>query len=364
MAVTSRVPAERVRAQILAILDRWGMPEDLARTTAEVMTETDLMGVDSHGISMLTSYERMRQAGQVRLDARPRVVRDGGPTALVDGGASLGHPVAAMAMELAITKAQAHGIGAVSVVNSHHFGAAGWYARLAATRGLLGLVTSSARSVLLVPTGGAAPMLGTNPIAFAAPARRNRSFVLDMATTTVAANKVKVYELNGKPVPEGWVVDGQGHPVTDSALAMEQLFRRPEGGLTPLGGSAAGGGHKGYGLAMMAQILGATLSGGSFSPLRERNRMGADEPDNIGHFFLALDPAAFRLPGAFEDDLDDAIDALHAMPAADPARPVLVAGEPEEAEREARLAQGIPMPDTLLRQIAEICGRCGAPSLL
>ncbi len=357
------IPAERVRAQVAAILDAWGMPADLAATTAEVMTDTDLMGVDSHGISMLMLYERMRDAGQVRLDARPRVVRDGGVTALVDGGAGLGHPVAAFAMDLAMEKARAHGIGAVGVFNSHHFGAAGWYARRAATQGLLGLVTSSARSVLLVPTGGAAPMLGTNPIAFAAPARRNRPFVLDMATTTVAANKVKVYELNGKPIPEGWVVDGQGRPVTDSAAAMEQLFRRPEGGLTPLGGDAAGGGHKGYGLAMMAQILAATLTGASFSPLRERDRRGADEPDNIGHFFLAMDPAAFRPPGAFEDELDATVDALHAMPAADPAQPVLVAGEPEEMEREARLAAGIPMPETLLAQIRAICGRCGAASL-
>ncbi len=357
------IPAAQLRAQILAILRAWGMPEELAQTTAEVMTETDLMGVDSHGISMLVSYERMRAAGQVKLDARPRVVRDGGVTALVDGGAGLGHPVAAMAMRLAMEKARAHGVGVVGVFNSHHFGAAGWYARLAAAEGLVGLVMSSARSLMLVPTGGALPMLGTNPIAFAAPARRNRPFVLDMATTTVAANKVKVHELNAKPVPAGWVVDGAGRPVTDPAAAMEQLFRRPDGGLTPLGGDAVTGGHKGYGLAMMAQILGATLTGGSFSPLREARKARADEPDNIGHFMLALDPAAFRPPGAFEDDLDEAVDALHAMPPADPARPVLVAGEPEEMERERRLAQGIPMPQTLLRQVREIAGRAGAEAL-
>ena len=146
----------------------------------------------------------------------------------------------------------------------------------------------------MVPTRGAAPVLGTNPIAFAAPARRNRPFVLDMATTTVAANKVKVYDLNRKPLPEGWVVDERGPPVTDAALAMDYLFKRPEGGLTPLGGTPEMGSHKGYGLAMMVQILGATLTGGSFSPLRNRDADGPDEPDNIGHFFLAIDPKAFR----------------------------------------------------------------------
>jgi len=127
--------AERIRAQILAILGAWGMAEDLAATTAEAMVETDLMGVDSHGISMLMMYEGQRRAGQLDLHARPRVVRDLPSLALMDGGANLGHPVAAAAMMLAADKALAAGIGAVGVVNSHHFGAAGHYARLAAARG-------------------------------------------------------------------------------------------------------------------------------------------------------------------------------------------------------------------------------------
>lgn len=359
-----RVAADRIRAQILAILRAWGMPEDLAETTAEVMTETDLMGVDSHGISMLMLYERMRMAGQLRLQARPRVVRENACTALVDGGAGLGHPVAALAMGLAVDKALAAGIGAVGVVNSHHFGAAGWYARLATRRGLLAMVTSSARTVVVVPTRGAVPVLGTNPIAFAAPAGRNRPVVLDIATSTVAANKVKVHELNGKPLPQGWVTDEAGRPVTDAAMAMEYLYRRPDGGLTPLGGDAETGGHKGYGLGLMAQILGATLTGGSFSPLREGRRSRADEPDNVGHFFMAIDPRAFRPPGAFEDDMDAMIDLLHATPPADPSRPVLVPGEPEDLARAERLAEGIPIPPALDRHVRDICLRCGAAYLL
>ena len=282
----------------------------------------------------------------------------------MDGGAGLGHPVGVMAMKLAVDKALAHGMGGVGVFNSHHFGAAGVYARLAADRGVLGMVASSARSVVMVPTRGAAPVLGTNPLAFSAPARRNRPFVLDMATTTVAANKVKVYDLNRKPLPEGWVVDERGRPVTDAALAMDYLFKRPEGGLTPLGGTPEMGSHKGYGLAMMAQILGATLTGGSFSPLRDRDGTRPDEPDNIGHFFLAIDPKAFRPPGAFEDDLDAAIDVLHATAPSDAAEPVLVAGEPEDQSRVRRLREGIPIPPALDRHIRDICGRCGAEYVL
>lgn len=360
MPEAMNVSAERVRRQITSILLAWSMPEDLARIAAEVMVETDLMGVDSHGISMLMLYERMRTAGQVRLQARTRVVHDAGCPALVDGGAWLGPPVGVMAMKLAVDKALAHGMGGVGVANSHHFGAAGYYARLAAARGVVGMVASSTRSLLMVPTRGGMPVLGTNPIAFAAPAQRNRPFVLDMATTTVAGNKVKVYDLKNKPLPEGWVVDERGRPVADAALPMDYLFGRPEGGLTPLGGTPEMGSHKGYGLGMMAQILGATLTGGSFSPLRDRDGRRPNEPDNIGHFFLAIDPKAFRPPGAFEDDLDAAIDVLHATAPSDAAEPVLVAGEPEDQSRVQRLREGIAIPPALDRHIRDICGRCGA----
>lgn len=356
-----RVAADKVRAQILAILTAWGMPEDLAAETAGIMVDTDLAGVDSHGIGMLPMYEGMRRAGQLRLDARPRALQEKAAVALVDGGAGLGHPAAAFAMRLAIRKAKEGGIGAVGVFNSHHFGAAGWYAERAAEAGCIGLVTSGTRTMAMVPARGAKPVLGTNPIAFAAPARRHPPVLLDMATTTAAANKVRAYALREKPIPPGWVVDGKGQPVMDGPAAVAQIFEKPEGGLAPLGGET--GGHKGYGLGLMAHILGATLSGASFSPIRLRTQK-PDEPDNIGHFMLAIDPAAFRPEGAFEDDLDAAIEVLHGTPPADPALPVLVPGDPERAEREARLAQGIPVPPALERQVRDIAARAGAPFLL
>lgn len=357
------VPAERVRAQIEAILLAWGMAPDLAATTVEAMVETDLYGVDSHGISMLMTYEKRLQEGVLDLKAQPRIARRTACTALVDGGTGLGHPVSAFAMNLAVDMALAEGVGVVGVHRSNHFGAAGVYARIAARRGAIGLVTSATRGVSMVPTRGAMPVLGTNPIAFAAPAHRNLPFVLDMATTTTAAGKVKVYDLNERTLPSGWVVDAKGQPVTDHRRAFQTVFNEPEGGLSPLGGSPEMASHKGYGLAMMVHILGGTLVGSSFSPIRNRTKR-AGEPDDIGHFFMALNPAAFRAPGEFEEDLDAAIDVLHATPAADPARPVLVAGDPEEAERARRLEQGIPIPPALDRQIRDICARCGAAYLL
>ncbi|MDV7213526.1 Ldh family oxidoreductase [Azotobacter beijerinckii] len=350
----TKVSAESLRALTAAVLAAWGMPVAAAGETAALIVETDLSGVDSHGVSMLPFYEGLRDAGDWVPDAEPRLVRESPCTALLDGGHGLGHRTAMQAMRLAADKAQRIGLGAVAVSNSNHFGAAGLYARAAAERGLIGLVASTTRSPMLVPTRASVPVLGTNPLAFAAPARRNRPFVLDIATTTVAANKVKVYDLQSRDIPAGWVVDEAGRPVTSSARAMDYLFRRPEGGLTALGGVAELGSHKGYGLGMLAQILAGPLCGAAFAPLR-----GKDDKPNIGHFFLALDPAAFRGEDAFENELDAIVDALHATPAADPALPVLVAGDPEAQTREARLRDGIPLPDRLQAQLREICRRAG-----
>ncbi len=356
-----RARAASVQAQLEAILLAWGMPADLAAETAQVMTDTDLAGIDSHGVGLVPTYDAMRRAGQLRLDARPRVLRDGVATALVDGGAGLGHPPAAFAMRLAIAKARQAGIGAVGVVNSHHFGAAGWYAALAAEAGCLGLVTSGTRTLAMVPPRGAMPVLGTNPIAFAAPAGEEPPMLLDIATTAAAANKVRAHAMRGKPIPEGWVVDADGAPVTEGEAAVAQVFAKAEGGLSPLGGAAAG--HKGYGLGLMAHVLAGTLTGGSFSPIRLRTQ-AKDEPDNIGHFMLAIDPGAFRPAGDFAADMDAALGVLRATPAADPGQPVLIPGDPERAARAERLAQGIPMPEALVAQIRAVAEAAGAPFLL
>src|SRR5207244_5061689 len=232
-----RVPAKQIREQLVSVLRAWGMSDAHAETTAEMMLETDLRGVDSHGISMLPSYDREFRAG--RLNMRPvfTTVREAPSLALIDADASLGHPVSVHAMNLAVDKCRATGVAVVSVVNSHHFGAARCYSKIAADRGVIGMVTSGTRGVTMVPTFGAEPVMGTNPIAFAAPARRNSPFQLDMATTTVAAGKVRVYKLNHRPLPSGWVVDGAGAPVTDEGEAFRYVFERPEGGITPLGGT-------------------------------------------------------------------------------------------------------------------------------
>ena len=353
------VASEKVREQITSLLLAWGMDAGLARTTAEVMVETDLAGVDSHGVSMLMDYEKSKLAGKLNLKANIKTVRENAVTALIDADAGFGHPASVMAMALAMKKAKAMGVGVVTVFNSHHFGAAGYYAAMASKQGLVGMVTSATRTIAVVPTRAKGPVLGTNPIAFAAPAKRNAPFRLDMATSSVANNKIKVYELNGRKLPAGWVLDESGEPITDASRALEVVYGRSKtagGGQSPLGGTEEMSSYKGYGLALMVHILGGALSGASFSPIRVKTQKPGD-PDRLGHFFLAIDPKAFRPDGAFEDDLDAVIDVMHATPPIDPARPVLVPGDPEAAARAKRLREGIPMPDSLLKKIKEVCER-------
>src|SRR5215813_9744341 len=357
-----RIPAPHIRRQLASVFRACGMSDQHADTTGDMMTETDLRGVDSHGISMLPTYDQEFRNG--RLNMRPlfKTVREGPATALIDADASLGHPVSVHAMNLAVDKCLASGVAVVSVVNSHHFGAAACYSKIAADRGVIGMVTSATRGVTMVPTFGAEPVMGTNPIAFAAPAKRNPPFELDMATTTVAAGKVRVYKLNHKPLPSGWVVDSDGKTVTDSAKGFQHVSDK-DGGITPLGGSREAGSHKGYSLAVMVHVLAGTLAGASFSPIRNQTQKTSD-PHNIGHFFMAIDPRAFREDGAFEDDLDQVIDVLHNAKRVDANQPVLVAGDPERVNKTERLEHGVPIPDDLMEQLRVVAKHANVPFVL
>ncbi len=347
-----------LRAQIQAILEALGMPSDYIVTTVDAMVETDLRGVDSHGVGMVPAYLNMYRRGLIIFDAPIKEVKDLPSLALVDGGHGLGHPVGAYCMELAIKKCNETGVGMVVARNSNHYGAAGSYARRALVHGFIGLSTTGTPGMGLVPTFGKKAMLGTNPIAFAAPARRNPPFVLDMATTTVAIGKLAIAQRLGLPIPEGWALDETGAPTTDAGVAREA--RR----LTALGGNRELGSHKGYGLATMVDILSSTLSGAAIPGVEDHLDRNNNSGGNVGHFFMAIDPNVLRDDGAFEDDLDDLIDALHATPPADENQPVLVAGDPEEECYATRQREGIPLADRLIDELEVVCLEVGCNFLL
>jgi LDH2 family malate/lactate/ureidoglycolate dehydrogenase len=351
------VSAEVLRRQIGAVFLAWGMEQDYVDTTMQVMVETDLRGIDSHGIGMLPTYDRWYRQGKINVRPEIKVLNDGPSTALIDGDHGLGHVPSVRAIELAVAKCRDTGLGCVPVCHSNHFGAAGYYTQLAAERGCVGMAMTGTPAQLVVPTFGREPMFGTNPIAFAAPATRNPSFALDMATSTVAFGKINIARRAGKPLPEGWALDEDGQPITDSQAAF--TARR----LTPLGGTRELGSHKGYGLAIVVEILSSILTGSVIGGI-DLATGAPGEQSNVGHFFLAINPDLLRDAGEFGDDMDRLIDMLHATPRADEDRPVQVAGDPEHAAYAERSETGIPISDTLYDEVRAIAGTAGVPFLL
>ncbi len=351
------VAPEALERQIRAVLAAWGTPPEAAETTARLMLEADLAGIDSHGAGMLSTYDERRLDGRIDPRAELRTLLDGPVLTLVDAGHGLGHPAGRFAMERACDKAALLGLGVSAVAHSNHFGAAGVYAAIAARRGLVGFACTGTSQRAVTPTGGREPRFSTNPIAFAAMPGGGEPFLLDMATSTVAVGKLNVARRAGKPLPEGWAVGPDGAPERDAAAAFNARPRR----LTPLGGSRTLGSHKGYGLAVMVEILASLLPGGHVGGFD----LATGEPGRlleIGHFFLALDPAFFN-PG-FAADLARLMDELRASPPADPVRPVLAPGDPEHEERRRRSVEGIPMTETLFEELRAVAGRAGAPFLL
>jgi LDH2 family malate/lactate/ureidoglycolate dehydrogenase len=345
------------RAQLKAILLAWGMPEANAETTAEILSWADLHGVDSHGISMIPGYDGLRRSGRARMDAHPEIIKETPVSALVDGGGGLGHVPGHFAMSVAIGKAKSAGVGIAVVKHSAHFGAAGFYSLMAAKQGLVGMSCTSASGIQVAPTFGKQARLGTDPWSFAAPSADGVPFLLDMATTTVAAGRIRNKANENLPAPDGWVLDADGNPSNDPLVAKEK-----GGFLTSLGGSPENSSYKGYGLAVMVNILASCLSGSTLitDPMHTKKAVGMD----IGHFFMAIDPNLFRDSDDFQTDVATFLGALRSTTPIDPARPVMVAGDPQWKYAETRMANGIPVGAGLMNQVRQIAQAAAAPWLL
>ena len=224
---------ETHRKQLELILEAWGMPKATAAGTAEIMSWADLHGIDTHGISMVPPYDERRRGNKLDVLAEPKIVKETPVSVLIDGGGGLGHPNGRRAMEIAIEKAKKTGIGVAAVRNSGHFGACGFYVLQAVDAGLIGMATTSASGIQVSPTNGAQARLGTDPIAFAAPGKPGEPFLLDMATTTVAAGKIRNKANEKLQTPPGWLVTKDGLPSTDPHEVSKGGFMTPLGG-TPV----------------------------------------------------------------------------------------------------------------------------------
>jgi len=336
-----RVAAVPLEAWSRGLLEAAGLEAPGAAIVAETLIDASLRGVDSHGIARSVVYAERLRAGTMNPRPRPRVERRDGALALLDGDRGPGQVAGVAALDLTVELAREHGVGAVAVRRSSHFGAAGWYAVRAAREGVVALATCNS-DPLVVPYGGSRPALGTNPIAIAAPTP-DGVWTLDMATSQVAWNKIVNARIEGRTLPEGWAVDAEGLPTTDAEAAI--------GGL-PLGG------YKGYGLAVMVEVLSAVLSGAGVRADSGR-LFFPEEPQDVGHFFLALDPERTVGREAFAATLAGLLAALRANPPAAGFEEVLVPGDPEDRSARERAETGVPVPDGLWEQLETLSGELG-----
>jgi LDH2 family malate/lactate/ureidoglycolate dehydrogenase len=330
MADVTRVRPERLRALIERIFTAAGAPPADAATVAEVLVEADLRGVESHGSTRVAGYVSMIRRGLLNPRPDVRVLRDTPTTGMLEGDRAFGIIVARRAMQLAMDKARAGGLGCVTARNVTHTGLVGFYPMMAARAGLVGLAMNNGPAIL-PPFGGTTPTYATNPFAAAFPAGRREPIVLDMATSVVAGGKLRLAAKKGLEIPDTWALDRHGKPTTDPVEAIQHGFMQWAGG------------YKGFGLATVVEVLGGVLSGGLFGtdvpPMKDFGR----EPLLTSAFYLALDPGRFMPLDEFRARIDRLVDMVKASEQASGVEEVLIAGEPEARRTAERLREGISL---------------------
>jgi L-2-hydroxycarboxylate dehydrogenase (NAD+) len=316
MKPVARIEIEALTDYAEQVLRSIGVPATDAAIIAAHLVEADARGVHSHGTDLLPAYWRGFAGGHLNPQARIQVVHQTGAVAVIDGDNGLGHLVSDRAVGVAVEMAKESGIGAVAVRNSNHFGMGGSWPLKMLRAGLIGFATTNGPSVM-APTGARVAGISNNPFSWGVPAGRETPILLDMALTVGALGRVRLAQQGNERLPEGWALDSTGRPTTDPELALQ-------GVMLPVGG------HKGSGVAVVNELLSATLSAASFLNQISNVTMassGVHVRWSIGHFFLALDPGAFRQTDDFLDDVDAVIRTLKETPSAPGGKGVTLPGE-------------------------------------
>lgn len=338
--MTLTVDALELRAYAAGILSAAGLPETDADTVAAALVDANLRGIDSHGVTRVPIYvERLRRG---LVDPKPdiRIVRDSGAALLVDGGNGMGAVVTTRAMALALERLQDVHSVSVAIRNSNHYSAGAYYMTPALDRGAVGFLYANAPSTTAA-WGGVRRFLGTNPYTFAAPAGRHGSLVLDMATSVVARGKIILAAQRGEDIPPGWAVDAQGVPTTDAGAALE-------GAVLPFGGP------KGYGIAMMIEVLAGVLSGANIGPAVGDLYENLDEPQGVGSFIHLVDVSAFLPREQFLERIESFIDAIKATGSHENGSEVLIPGELEARTAALRSRDGVPLSSDVVEALDQV----------
>lgn len=345
---------DALTAWTATLVERMGTPPDIAGDVAAILGSADRRGIASHGTARLPRYATLIEAGAMDVTARPRLVRSRPAIALFDAANGWGHHAARVAVDAAIEGARSAGTYTAVVRNSNHNGIAGWYALRAADAGLIG-VSLTNTSPLVAPTRSLDAMLGSNPIAVAAPAGRHAPFCLDMATSTVPRGRLEVAARRGETLHPSWALDAEGRATTSPEAALH-------GALMPLGGTEEGGGYKGYGLTLLVDILTGVLGGGTPGPLITPLFSPGVGSSDITQTFIVIDPEAIAEPGEFAARMERELDLLKsARLAADAPGRVLIPGEPEvEAERRA-VERGLVIDSAHYQSLRYLADRWDVP---
>lgn len=336
----SRIKIEDLRNFCIKALEKEGMKPELAAITATVLTKTDAYGTHSHGTKNLHNYIKKARAGGLTLNAEPEIIKEGPAYALMDGKNAMGMVCGVMGMELACKKASETGVGLVTIRNSNHFGAAGYYANIASAKGMIGFVASNVDPNMNAP-GARSKALGNNPIAYAAPAVSVPSVFLDIALSNVASLKVFKARAEGKSIPDTWIVDKDGLPTTDPSHYPE------EGAMQPMGA------HKGYGLAVFVDIITGVMNGGATSMSGEIESwvLSLDKPNNVCHTFLAIDASKFIGEGMLAQRTEEMARTLRNLPKAKGCQRIYTPGEMEWENYMRSEREGISLPDDVLESL-------------
>lgn len=353
MASNTIIVSHRIlRKFVTEVFIKLGVPDKDADIIADVIITADLRGIESHGVARINRYITRIQKGLILPKTILRTIHETPATLLLDAGNGLGQVAGYRAMERCINKAKKTGLAFVAVRNSNHFGIAGYYAMMALPHNMIGISMSNSRP-MCVPTYGRKAVIGTNPISFAAPAYREKPFVLDMATSVIPVGKIELFKRLGKKMPLGWAVDRKGCPTTDPAEVLAG------GGVLPLGGTAEFSGYKGYGLSVMLDVLCGVLAGASFLLLIENELGGIPAPSNLGHLFGAIDIKAFRPVKDFKQTLDEFIKMIKNSAKAKGQPRILIAGEKEFEITERRRKEGISLHENILTSLEQIGNNVG-----
>ncbi len=337
----------------------YGFNEEESQQITDVLLEADLSGIESHGVQRMIRYHKEITGGMVKVDAKPEIVFETPLSAVIEGNDAMGQILGAQAMQMAIEKAKQSGFGMVTVRNSNHYGIAGYYSKMAAAEGLIGMSMTNTEAIM-VPTFGKEAMLGTNPIAFAMPADPI-PYSFDAATTVVPRGKLEVYVKRGNGLPLGWALDENGHDSDEPDRVLSNIINKTGGGILPLGGSGdLTSGYKGYGFAMLCEIATAILSGGTTSNYIYKT----PGRSNIAQCFIALDYGMFGDKKAIEASLSTYLQEIRDSAKADGQERIYIQGEKEAEARTHVLADGVYLNDKTYAEMQMIGEFTGSSSYL